>query len=122
MREEKIDSEEGDDACARVVRGRRGSDGRARCVSKVDGPADYPFGISLARPRAVSGTGPNGFPGALFLFSISFSFLFWFFELFHRICKFDSIHFKQNPKYLKFSKQCFKPIRYLVFKIKWDFE
>jgi hypothetical protein len=86
------------------------------------GGCEYPFGIPLAGPRAVSGTGPNGSPGALFLFSISFSFLLWVSELFHRICKFDSNHFKQNPKYFKFSKQGFKPIRYLVFKLKCDFE
>jgi hypothetical protein len=33
-------------------------------------------GLGLVGPWALSVTGPNGFPGALFLFSISFSFLF----------------------------------------------
>jgi hypothetical protein len=68
---------------------------------------------------AGSGNRPNGFHLA---FSISFSFFFFCFsELFQIFCKIASNHFKQNPKFLKSSKQPSKPIRSKFSETKQDF-
>jgi hypothetical protein len=60
-----------------------------------------PFRVLSGWALGQIGEWAESFPSAIFLFSLFLSlFFFWFYELFHIFCKFDSNQIKQISKLL----------------------
>jgi hypothetical protein len=99
MREEEFEPEVEDDRWAPFISEKRR---RRRTAS----------GLRPAGPWADSVAGLKGSLQPPPLFFV----LFFVFHLFHNFCKKASKQFKPISKFFKNSKQCFKPVRKLVFK------